>query len=253
MQDLSSSASSALADLLDRASITEVVQDWGMARDEGRWDRLRACYTTDAVMHTTWFVGSAAEFVERSIKAAAGGAHVQHFIGAATIALAGDKAVSESRMMLMVRGKLDDVEVDITCWGRFHDRFVKRDGLWRIIKRVPVYEKDRLDPVDPAARVTLDADVLSAYPAGCRHLVYLQSRNGAVIATDLAARGTAALARLEAESAAWLGQREGPFDLALLQASAGEMNAVTTRYADAGAAPFPGAAAAQRVQGEAQK
>ena len=191
---------------LDRASITQVVQDWGLARDDGRWDQLRACYTSDAVMHTTWFVGSASEFVERSIASAKAGARVQHFIGAATIALAGDKAVAETRMILLVRAKLDGVVVDVTCWGRFHDRFVKRDGLWRIVKRVPVYEKDRLDPVDPAASLTLDAEVLAQHPEGCRHLVYLQARNGAQIAPDVAAAGTDALTRVEAESASWLAQ-----------------------------------------------
>ena len=206
MHDHASETPTALAEWLDRAAITQVVQDWGLARDDGRWDQLRACYTSDAVMHTTWFVGSAAEFVERSIAASRAGARVQHFIGAATIALVGAKAVAETRMMLLVRGKLDGVEVDITCWGRFHDRFVKRDGLWRIHKRVPVYEKDRLDPVDPAARLTLDAEVLATHPDGCRHLVYLQSRNGASIAPDVAVPGSVALARLEAESAAWVAQ-----------------------------------------------
>ena len=196
----------ALAEWLDRAAITQVVQDWGLSRDDGRWDQLRACYTSDAVMHSTWFVGSAAEFVERSIAATRAGARVQHFIGAATIALANDKAVAETRVMLMVRGQLDGVEVDVTCWGRFHDRFVKRDGLWRILKRVPVYEKDRLDPVDPAARLTLDATVLALHPDGCRHLVYMQSRNGASIVPDIAVPGSVVLSRLEAESAAWLSQ-----------------------------------------------
>lgn len=199
---------SALAQLLDRAAITQVAQEWGLARDAGRWDRLRACYASDAVMHTTWFVGPAAEFVERSMAAARAGARVQHFIGATTMDLLGDKAVAETRMVLMVRGRLDGVEVDVTCWGRFHDRFVKREGQWRILKRVPVYEKDRLDVVDPAASLTLDRDVLARQTDGCRHLTYMQSRSGATIAPDLAVPGSQALTDLEAESAAWLASNQ---------------------------------------------
>jgi hypothetical protein len=210
VNQLISETPAAIAQWLDRAAITQVVQDWGLARDDGRWEQLRSCYTVDAVAHTTWFVGPAAEFVERSIASAQAGARVQHFIGTATIDLAGDKAIVETRMILMVRGKLDGIEVDVTCWGRFHDRFVKRDGLWRILKRVPVYEKDRLDPVDPAAQLTLDATALSSKPDGCRHLVYLQSRNGASIAPDIAVPGSDALARLEADSAAWLAQPGTP-------------------------------------------
>ena len=204
MHESSLTTSCALTELLDRAAITQVVQDWGLARDDGRWDQLRACYTPDAVMHTTWFVGGAAEFVERSMAAARAGARVQHFIGAATIALKGHKAVAETRMILLVRGRLDGIEVDATCWGRFHDRMVKRDGRWRILKRVPVYEKDRLDPVDPTARLALDAEALARQADGCRHLTYMQSRGGMAIMPDLAVPGSDALQRLEAESVAWL-------------------------------------------------
>ncbi len=205
MLNIPHATSAALAELLDRAAITRLVQDWGLARDDGRWDQLRASYTPDAIMHTTWFVGSAAEFVERSMAAARAGARVQHFIGAATIALNGDKAIAETRMVLMVRGRLDGVEVDATCWGRFHDRMVKRDGQWRILERTPVYEKDRLDPVDPAASLVLDAEALAQQQAdGCRHLTYMQSRGGATITPDLAVPGSAALVRLEAEGTEWL-------------------------------------------------
>jgi hypothetical protein len=197
-----------LAQLLDRAAITQVTQEWGIARDAGRWDRLRACYTSDAVMHTTWFVGPAAEFVERSMAAARAGARVQHFIGATTMELHDDKAVVETRMVLMVRGLLDGVEVDATCWGRFHDRFVKREGQWRILKRVPVYEKDRLDAVDPTATLSIDREVLARQADGCRHLTYMQSRGGATIMLNSAVPGSEALARLETESAAWLASNE---------------------------------------------
>ena len=190
--------------LLDRAAITQVVQDWGLARDAGRWESLRACYAPDAVMHTTWFVGPAEDFIAHSMAASRQGARALHFIGAATITLNGERAVAETRMVLQARGRVDGVEVDVTCWGRFHDRFVKRGGRWCILQRVPVYEKDRLDPVDPAASLTLDSDALALLPEGCRHLTYMQSRAGTTIAPDIAVPGSAALARLEADSAAWL-------------------------------------------------
>lgn len=196
----------ALQDLLDRAAITQVVQDWGLARDTGRWDELRSFYTPDARMHTTWFVGSAVEFVERSVAAARNGARAQHFIGAATITLRGDKAIAETRMMLLVRGTLDGVEVDATCYGRFHDRFVKAEGRWRIQQRVPVYEKDRLDVVDPDStlKLKLKPELLARHPDGYRYLAYLQAHSGAEITADLPVPNSDSLARLYAEGAAWL-------------------------------------------------
>ncbi len=200
-----STQTAALQTLLDRAAITQVVQDWGLSRDAGRWDNLRSHYTRDAVMHTTWFVGSAAEFVQRSMDAAGRGARAQHFIGATSIDIQGDKAIAETRMILLVRGKLDGVEVDVTCYGRFYDWFVKLDGAWLIQKRMVIYEKDRMDVLDPGVTITLNREELVKHPDGYRHLAYLQSHAGASITADLPTPNSASLARLYAEGGAWLG------------------------------------------------
>ena len=194
----------ALKMLVDRAAITQVVQDWGLARDAGRWERLRSFFTPDAVMHTTWFVGSADEFVNRSLEASKNGARAQHFIGAATIEVQGVKAIAETRMIIFVRGRLDGVEVEVTCHGRFYDRFVRREGAWRIQRRTPIYEKDRLDALDPSALIKLDADKLALHPDGYRHVAYLQSSGGAQITAELPTSNSAVLARLYAEGDAWL-------------------------------------------------
>jgi hypothetical protein len=197
-------AADPLAELLDRAAITRVVNDWGLFRDTGRWDALGACYTADATMHTTWFAGSAAEFVERSIAAAARGARAQHFIGAATIELGHDRAIAETRMILMLRAAVAEVPVDVTCYGRFHDRFVRtRDG-WRIQARVPVYEKDRLDPLEPGRAVPLDPAMLAGFAEGYRHLAYVQSLGGAVLTPGLPTAGSPEEAALRTAGSAWL-------------------------------------------------
>lgn len=194
----------ALAELLDRAAITRVVQDWGLHRDAGCWDELLSHYTPDASMTTTWFVGSASEFVRRSREAAAAGAQAQHFIGAASIELAGDRAVAQTRMQLLLRAPVHGVVVDVVCHGRFHDLFARTEGQWRIRQRVPIYEKDRLDPVLPGQPLALDPARLAALPAGCRHLAYVQTAGGSQLTPDLPCPGNAALARLTAQGAAWL-------------------------------------------------
>lgn len=196
--------SAALETLLDRAAITEVVQEWGISRDAGRWDKLRSFYTGDAIMYTTWFVGPAVEFVERSRRAAESGARVQHFIGAVLLDIKGNKAIAETRMILLVRGLLTGVEVDVTCYGRFYDRFVKLDGQWRIQQRMVIYEKDRMDVLDPSVVIELDQEELVKRPEGYRYLAYLQSLSGASITPDLPTPNSAALARLYAEGEAWL-------------------------------------------------
>ena len=63
---------------------------------------------------------------------------------------------------------------DVACTGRFYDFLEQRDGRWGIVLRQPIYEKDRLDPVDPAASLVLDLELLARYPEGYRYLAYLQ-------------------------------------------------------------------------------
>ena len=193
-----------LQTLLDRAAITQVVQDWGLARDAGRWEQLRSFYTADAVMYTTWFVGPAQEFVDRSTEAAKRGAKAQHFIGAATLDIQGDKALAETRMILLARGMVHGVEVDVTCYGRFFDHFVRQGDAWRIQQRVPIYEKDRMDVLDPATQLALDPAVLARIPEGYRHLAYMQSQGGATITEGLPTPNSEVLTRLYAQGRTWL-------------------------------------------------
>ncbi len=66
--------------------------------------------------------------------------------------------------------------VDVVCTGRFYDFFEKRGGKWGIVRRQPIYEKDRMDPVDPSAQLKLDPELLGSFPEGYRHLAYLQTQ-----------------------------------------------------------------------------
>ena len=68
--------------------------------------------------------------------------------------------------------------VDVVCTGRFYDFIERRNGKWGFVLRQPIYEKDRMDPVDPAGKVELDQTLLMSFPEGYRHLAYLQSQIG---------------------------------------------------------------------------
>jgi hypothetical protein len=78
------------------------------------------------------------------------------------------------------------------------------------VRRQPIYEKDRLDPVDPAAGLTLDQTALARFPEGYRHLAYLQTRNGFTVKGDLPGLRGAAVEKLYAEGKAWLAGSERP-------------------------------------------
>jgi hypothetical protein len=108
-------------------------------------------------------------------------------------------------MTISQRGLVHDVLVDVVCAGRFYDFLERRDGRWGIVRRQPIYEIDRMDPVDPAAALRLDAAVLGAYPEGYRHLAYLQRGLGFDVKAGLPERTGAAVEQLYAQGRAWLG------------------------------------------------
>jgi hypothetical protein len=83
-----------------------------------------------------------------------------------------------------------DVLCDVVCTGRFYDFLEKRHdqsgiGKWGIVRRQPIYEKDRIDPVDPAAQLKLDTEALGRLPEGYRHLAYIQLRIGYAVKLDM--------------------------------------------------------------------
>ena len=73
----------------------------------------------------------------------------------------------------------------MVCTGRFYDFFEQRQGRWGLVHRQPIYEKDRIDPIDPAAVLKLDAQALSQFPEGYRHLAYIQTRIGYKVKMDM--------------------------------------------------------------------
>ncbi len=195
---------------LDRQEIAAVIADWALCRDTGRWDRLRSLYAPGATMQTTWFDGPANEFIDRSVVSFGGKARAQHSIGASTIDIEGDRAIAETRIVLLLRAPLGAALVDVTCYGRFYDFFVRLEHAWRIQKRIPVYEKDRIDAVDPAVTLKLDRHLLAKFAEGYRHLAYVQAQGDATLPQGLIEPQSEAERRLYEDGACWLGRGASP-------------------------------------------
>jgi hypothetical protein len=136
-------------------------------------------------MKATWFQGPAEDFIRVSREGSARGVLILHFLGGTSIDLAGDRAIAQTKMTITQRGLVQDVLCDVVCTGRFYDFLERRDERWGIVLRQPIYEKDRLDPVDPVARLELSATTLARFPAGYRHLAYLQAGLGFDVKPDM--------------------------------------------------------------------
>jgi len=188
----------------DKLAIRETVENWVLYRDAGDWERFATVWHPDGWMTATWFQGPAKDFIEASRQLFNQGGNILHLLGGWTCDISGNRAISQVKMTINQRATVDGVLVDVVCFGRFYDFFEKRDGHWCIVRRQPIYEKDRLDPVDPAAVLNLDPDLLAQFPEGYRHLAYLQVKNGFAVKDNLPGLRGTAVEMLYAEGKAWL-------------------------------------------------
>src|SRR5438034_1227666 len=188
----------------DRLAIRDLVENWAVGGDAGDWERCRTVWHPDGRMMATWFQGPADDFIRVSQEGFARGVRILHFLGGTSIDLAGDRAIAQTKMTISQRALVEDVLCDVVCTGRFYDFLERRKGTWGIVLRQPIYEKDRLDPVDPAARLELDQDLLRRFPVGYRHLAYVQSTIGYDVKPDMPGLTGAEVELLYAEGARWL-------------------------------------------------
>ncbi|MET0204717.1 MAG: nuclear transport factor 2 family protein [Casimicrobiaceae bacterium] len=188
----------------DIAAIKQTVENWAVWRDAGDWERFRTVWHDDGVMMATWFQGPAAEFIRVTREGWAKGVSILHFLGGTSIDLAGDRAIAQTKMTISQRGSVEGVLCDVVCTGRFYDFIERRQGRWGVVLRQPIYEKDRVDPVDPAARLALDQTKLAEFPAGYRHLAYIQTQIGYTVKRDMPQLTGAEVDALYMRGAAWL-------------------------------------------------
>jgi len=192
------------AAMIERLRIREVVENWVLWRDAGDWERFRSVWHPEGRMMATWFQGPAERFIDVSRDGWNKGVNILHFVGGSSIDVAGQRALAQTKMTISQRAAVDGVTCDVVCTGRFYDFFEKRDDVWAIVLRQPIYEKDRLDVLDPATTLKLDAKLLGEFPEGYQHLAYIQSKIGFTVKRDMPTLKGPAVERLYARGAAWL-------------------------------------------------
>ena len=188
----------------ERQAIRELIENWAVWRDAGDWTRFRTVWHDDGRMMATWFQGSADEFIRVSREGFERGVRILHFLGGCSIDLAGARAIAQTKMTISQRATVEGVECDVVCTGRFYDFIEKRAGRWGLVLRQPIYEKDRIDPVDPAVYPVLDQARLMGFPIGYRHLAYLQVGIGYPVKHDMPGLVGPEVDALYARGTGWL-------------------------------------------------
>lgn len=197
--------------LQDELYIRQTIERWAVWRDAGDWERFATVWHPDGVMMATWFQGHHKDFIRVTQEGWKKGVSILHFLGGSAIDINGDRAISQTKMTISQRGDVEGVLCDVVCTGRFYDFMVRHDGQWKVLHRQPIYEKDRIDPVDPAAQLKLDQNALASMPAGYRHLAYIQTRIGYNVKMDMPMLTGPEVDNLYRRGANWLAGGDGEF------------------------------------------
>jgi hypothetical protein len=192
------------AELEDQIVIRQMVEHWALWRDAQRWDLFPSLWHDDGMMTATWYQGSYRDFMRVSQEGFRNGVRILHMLGGSFIDVKGPRATAETKMTIAQRAPVESVICDVICNARSYDFLEKRDGRWGIVRRETIYDRDRIDPVDPAQTLRLDPELLARFPEGYRHLAYLQTRVGYQVKPDLPGLTGPAADDLYARGAAWL-------------------------------------------------
>ncbi len=195
-------------DYADKPAIAELINAWGLYRDQGKWKELRSTFTHDGHISVSWYRGPFEQFVERC-RASHGAGHTwsRHHLFAPATKVDKDRAVAETSVVIRVRQKFQGVEVDLTSCSRFLDRLERHGEGWLIAERAAIYERDRLDPVEPSPEfdALFRAADASHYPEQYRYMAFrIAHAEGRALAPVVYRDGGPETADLYARFSAWL-------------------------------------------------
>jgi hypothetical protein len=193
----------------DKHACAELIQSWGLYRDQGKWPQLSATFAPEGEIAVSWFSGAFSEFVARCRASFEAGVRSKHLIFPSHVRLAGERALAETNIVILVRQRIGTVLADLTSHARFLDRLERRGERWMILERSAIYERDRLDPVEPSDdfATLFTASDLSIYPEAYRYMAARLVAAGRTLAPIVYRDGTADTTQLYARYESWLGRR----------------------------------------------
>ena len=164
----------------DYTEITQLIMKWGYYRDQGHWEKLSNTFHPEGTIAVTWYSGPFSGFVAASKKmtTADSGIKSKHSIDTPIIEVSSNKAVSVANVRILLRSPT--AGLDLISYARFHDLLEKRDGEWKVVKRVAIYEKDRFDSILPSFGFWLKSLFMNFdnYDPAYQHIALLLEKAG---------------------------------------------------------------------------
>jgi hypothetical protein len=139
MNSATTGAALTLDDLLDREAIRQALARYARGMDRQNLELVLEAYWPDARDAHGPIEGSPQEFAEFA-QASWPTLRMEHTMGQSYIELAGNFANVETYFIAHHHLTAEHVEYEYLVGGRYNDRFEKRDGAWKVLNRVVVYD-----------------------------------------------------------------------------------------------------------------
>ncbi|GES60554.1 hypothetical protein ATEIFO6365_0006001500 [Aspergillus terreus] len=174
------------ASTLERFKIRELSEGWPIHRDACEWTDLRAIFDPRAFLNICWLQLYRDDAINKWANGWKNGEYIMHRVLGHAVEIKGDRAINKMKVTISWRFSDEDgVEWDCDCDVRFVLFFGKQPQGWQIFCNHPIYEKDKIVPVNPSRIPKIDPEAVAKEPKGYRYLAYSIRRLGYPIKTNL--------------------------------------------------------------------
>ncbi len=196
---------------VERMLVAELIQRERSARDAGLWQTMAECWDLESQIETSWFRGSAADFVAASERNAKVSKTLSfHDFGPSVVTVRDERATADTGCAVYGMLALKGADVAVISHTRLLSRAVKIGGKWLLGGATVVYVRDMLVPRNPTQVPEIDNVVLSGFRDSYRYLSYVLAQSGHVPRNDLpGVDQPETVAALRAAESLWL---EGEVD-----------------------------------------
>lgn len=129
-----------LREIADKQAIDQVIAAHSRGLDSADTALLKSCYHPDGVVEYGMFEGAAHEFAEAVTPQTGGLPATQHRPSVVWSMVDGDRAKAETSVIVYREDQGDNGTLQQFVCGRYLDTLEKRDGAWKILKRIYVLD-----------------------------------------------------------------------------------------------------------------
>ena len=141
-----------LETLLAKSEIEDCLKRYARGVDRRDWEGVRACFHPDAIDHHGEFCGTCDEFIAWVSARHAEIPFAMHYLLNCLIEFISNRSAAVETYFWAIQRRERRSETgqaagtDYEVFGRYVDRFEKRDGVWRVADRKVTYDSTRQLP-----------------------------------------------------------------------------------------------------------